>query len=36
MKIAIFLHGQPRLIDKSLFNHLDKQNIEYDIYIVLE
>lgn len=33
MKVAIFLHGQPRLIDKSLFNHLDKQNIEYDIYI---
>jgi hypothetical protein len=33
MKVAIFIHGQPRLIDKSLFNHLDKQNIDYDIYI---
>ena len=33
MKVGIFLSGQPRLIDKSLFNHLDKLNIEYDIYI---
>ena len=33
MKVAIFLSGQPRLIDKSLFIHLDKLNIKYDIYI---
>lgn len=33
MKVAVFIHGQPRLIDKSLFTYLDKKNIEYDIYI---
>ena len=33
MKVAIFLSGQPRLIDKSLFNHLDMLNIKYDTYI---
>jgi hypothetical protein len=33
MKVAIFLSGQPRLIDKSLFIHLDTLNIKYDIYI---
>ena len=33
MKVAVFLSGQPRLIDKSLFIHLDKLNIKYDIYI---
>jgi hypothetical protein len=33
MKVAIFISGQPRLIDKSLLNHLDKQKIKYDVYI---
>jgi len=33
MKIAIFISGQPRLIDLSLINYFKMKNIDYDIYI---
>jgi hypothetical protein len=33
MKVAVFICGQPRLIDKSLLNMLKEQGIDYDVYI---
>ena len=33
MKIAIFICGQPRLIDLSLIKYFKNKNIDYDIYI---
>lgn len=33
MKVAIFISGQPRVIDMSLLEHLQKRGIEYDIFI---
>jgi len=33
IKIAIFISGQPRLIDLSLINYFKVKNIDFDIYI---
>ena len=33
MKVAIFISGQPRLVDLSIINHLKSQDIDYDIFI---
>lgn len=33
MKVAIFISGQPRVIDTSLFRHLQRRGIQYDIFI---
>lgn len=33
MKVAIFISGQPRVIDTSLFRHLQMRGIKFDIFI---
>ena len=33
MKLAVIICGQARILNRSFLNYLDKENIDYDVFI---